>query len=73
MGGKGGLVIIGFGVMWLAYAVGWTGYSLVRGYDIPLSEVWSPVHWYKGTWPPEKIPATQVWPSRASGKAATSG
>ena len=71
MSGKGGLIVVGFGVMWVAYGILWTGYTLVRGYDVPVSEVWSPVNYYKGSWPPPAIPKTQVWPSRSGGANVT--
>ena len=66
--GKGGSILLGFGVAWLAYGIGWTGWVLLRGWDIPLSELWSPVNFYTGKAPEAgSIPATKIWPS---GKAS---
>lgn len=61
---KRGSVVLGMAVLWAAYGVAYTGYVWLRGYDISFLEIWAPVHYYQGNWPPAKIPATQVIPSR---------
>lgn len=69
-----GKVGLAFGVLWLGYAVGFTGYVLVKGYNIPIAQIWSPLNWYDGPWPPAAIDPTQVWPDsakKATGPAVT--
>jgi hypothetical protein len=39
------LVVIGFGIVLGAYAIGIWGYCLVRGYDVPFAGIWG------ATWP----------------------
>jgi hypothetical protein len=66
-----------FGMLGLfaAYGVGSYGYVLLKGWDIPPAQWWSPLNPY--TWPkypdePTKVPATQLFPSGKSASAAAS-
>jgi len=65
------VIFLGFGVAWLGYGLMYTGYVLLKGYDIPVREIWAPVNYYQGSWPPPKMPATQVWPSKPAAKNTT--
>ena len=59
---KPGGIVIAFGILWAAYAIGFTGYVWLRGYDLSFREIVAPVHYYTGDWPPPKAPATKVVP-----------
>jgi hypothetical protein len=61
------MVWLGFGICWAGYAVGLYGYSLVRGYNLSLAQMASPVHWYAGKWPPAEAGNEQILPT--GGKA----
>lgn len=50
---------VGIGLVFIGYGVAFTGYILLKGYDIPLAQIWNPLHYYQGTWPPPAIPADQ--------------
>lgn len=70
------MLTVGMAGLFVAYGVGMYGYVLLKGWDIPVSQWWSPLNPY--TWPkypdePPKIPSTQLWPSgkSASQSAAT--
>jgi len=65
------VIFLGFGVAWVAYGIAYTGWVMIRGYDIPLSEIWAPVNYYQGSWPPPKMSGTQIWPSKSAGKTTT--
>jgi len=57
------MVWIGFGLVWLGYGAGMYGYSLVRGYNLSGRQVFSPVGFYAGKWPPAKAGNEQILPS----------
>src|SRR5215831_13636170 len=57
------MVWLGFGLAWLGYGAGLYGYSLIRGYNLSGKQVFSPVGWYQGKWPPELAGNTQILPS----------
>jgi hypothetical protein len=57
------VVWLGFGIIWAGYATGLYGYSLVRGYNLTLAQMVSPVKWYQGKWPPAEAGNTQILPS----------
>jgi hypothetical protein len=65
------VVWLGFGVLWLGYATGMYGYILVRGYNVPAKQVFSPVGWYTGKWPPQTAGNTQILPSGGQAGAQT--
>lgn len=50
------MIVIGFGVVWVAYVQVVYGYVLLKGYDITWRELANPIHPYQ--WPPrgQKIP-----------------
>jgi hypothetical protein len=55
---------IGMGLGWLGYALGLWGWSLLRGYNVTLGQLMSPLHPYAGTWPPALLPNTQTLPGK---------
>ena len=57
------MVWLGFGLAWLGYTTGLYGYSLVRGYNLTLAQMASPVNWYGGKWPPQPAGNTEIIPS----------
>jgi hypothetical protein len=59
-------------LVWAGYATGLWGYCLVRGYDLTLGDLMSPLHPYSGPWPPPQIPDGQFMPGgKAKAAAAT--
>jgi hypothetical protein len=61
---------IGFGIVWLGYALTSWGYCLVRGYPVSFSTWINPVHPYSGAWPPPgTIPQDEVFPGVTVGSA----
>jgi len=57
------MVWLGFAVIWMGYGTGLYGYSLIRGYNLSAKEVFSPVGWYQGKWPPQPAGNTQILPT----------
>jgi|GEM_PF-5488903 len=45
------MAAIGMGLMWAGYFLGFWGYTLVKGYDIPVGTIAKPGS-YTGSWPP---------------------
>ena len=60
---------VGMLLTWAGYSVSLWGWCLLRGYDVTLGQLMSPVHPYgsgKGQpWPPAPIPDSQVFPGGA--------
>lgn len=58
---------VAFVVLWAGYGLASYGYVLLKGWDIPFSQWWSPLHpweWDQDTAAtPPVIPPTQVNPS----------
>ena len=59
---------IGIGLVWLAYAAGLYGYSLVRGYCNSPGDLLNPLH--PGTWSTVIYTGTGVIPTGCSGGGA---
>jgi hypothetical protein len=68
---KRGSVVVAFGVAWVAYALTFTGWCWVRGYDISFKQIWSPFSYYTGTWPPSTASPTEYFPSGTGGPSPT--
>jgi hypothetical protein len=66
------MLVIGFGLGWLGYGLAFWGYSMVKGYNLSFSDVFSPGSYYKGTWPPALAPDTVLIPNGKAG-ASTAG
>ena len=64
--------------MWGGYSVSLWGWCLLRGYDVTLGQLMSPLHPYgsnKGeTWPPKLIGSDVIWPGgrTAAGPSSSS-
>ena len=60
--------MVGIGMLlgWAGYSLGLFGWTMIRGYDVTLGQLMSPLHPYgSGTgqpWPPAPMPGTQIWP-----------
>ena len=65
------MVWLGFGLAWLGYGTGLYGYSLIRGYNLSAAQVWSPVGWYNGKWPPAAAGNTEILPTGDKAGAQT--
>jgi hypothetical protein len=67
------MVAVFFLGAWAGYDIAVWGYCLLRGYDVNLSELSSPVTKYRWPLPPAKppqIPDTQTWPTPAKVRQA---
>lgn len=51
---------------WIGYATGYWGYSLVKGYNIGLKQIVSPVNYYSGQWPPAQSGNSVIIPDGSS-------
>ena len=56
---------IGMGLGWLGYSLYLWGWCLLRGYDVTIGQLMSPINPYAGKWPPAQIPDTQLFPGAA--------
>lgn len=56
---------------WLGYTTGYWGYSLVKGYNLGLREIVSPVNYYTGQWPPQEAGNAVVIPDGTSESLVT--
>lgn len=53
---------VGIALVFTGYGIMVTGYIWLKGYDVPLAQIWSPFGYYKGAWPPPATPADQLIP-----------
>jgi len=53
------VVVLGMGLLWGSYTVVFWGWTLVKGYDLPLTTIVKPSA-YAGAWPPAQLPDTAV-------------
>jgi hypothetical protein len=65
----GTVILVGMIGLWAGYGLASWGYAaLLKGWDIPLREWFSPLHPYQ--WPksgdPPAIPSTQIFPSSSA-------
>lgn len=67
------MVVLGMGLLWGSYTLSFWGWTLVKGYDLPLTQLVKPAA-YSGKWPPAQLPDTAVLNiSGAASKAAAGG
>jgi len=68
------VLAVGMLVVWSGYSVGLWGWCLLRGYNVTLGQLMSPVHPYgsaKGqAWPPPLISSGSIFPSSSSAAGA---
>lgn len=67
------MLAIGFAIALAGYAVGFKGFSLLQGWDLPFTQMINPLHWYQGPWPPPHIPDTQVLATKGGPAPAKKG
>ena len=48
------MIALAFGLLWVGYGIGLTGFVWVRGYNLSGSQIFSPTGYYTGDWPPQK-------------------
>lgn len=62
------MIAIGVFLAWAAYGLGLWGVSLIRGWNLGFTDLWSPARYYAGSWPPQLAGNTVIIPdgSRAS-------
>jgi len=58
-------------IAWAAYASGYYGYSLIKGYNLSFMEIVSPVNYYNGSWPPGTASNTVIFPAGNSSTNAS--
>ena len=63
------------GLVWLGYGLGLYGYSLIKGYDLSAGQVFSPVSYYRGKWPPPLVsdPTVIIPAGRPASSSASKG
>lgn len=62
------MIVLGIGLVWAGYTVGFYGYCLVKGYNVKFSQLVSPTGYYKGNWPPPvNIPGDTIFPNGQTG------
>lgn len=66
------MVVLGMGLLWGSYTVVFWGWSLVKGYDLPLTTIVKPVT-YAGPWPPAQLPDTAVLNIAGAASKAAAG
>lgn len=66
------MIALGFGVLWVGYAVGFTGYCWVKGYNLSFREIVFPTGFYTGQWPPGLVnDPTVLIPTGSQGSAGS--
>lgn len=67
---------VGMLLSWAGYSVSLWGWCLIRGYNVTLGQLMSPLHPYgsgKGqAWPPPLMSANQIFPGKNTGESAPS-
>lgn len=61
------MLAVGMLISWTGYSVSLWGWCLLRGYNVTLGQLMTPLHPYAGKWPPGLIPDTQIFPGGAGG------
>lgn len=67
------MIAIGFALGWVGYSLSFWGYSLVRGYNLSFTDIFSPSKFYSGTWPPTIAPNTTIFPNGSSAPSSSAG
>jgi hypothetical protein len=67
------VIALGFGIIWVGYAVGMTGYCWVKGYDLSFREIVFPTGFYTGAWPPAKVTDPTVLIPTGSASSSSGG
>lgn len=74
------MIAIGVFLAWFSYGLGVWGVSLIKGWNLGFKDIWSPVSYYQGKWPPQVAGNTTIVPdgtknslTTASFQTATSG
>ena len=53
---------VGMLLTWAGWSVSFWGWCLLRGYNVTLGQLMTPLHPYSGPWPPKLIPDSQIFP-----------
>ena len=56
------MIAAGMALVWIGYGFGVWGWSLMKGYDLGPGDIWSPVRFYQGHWPPPPAPPDKIIP-----------
>lgn len=68
------MLAVGMLITWAGYSVSLWGWSLLRGYNVTLGQLMSPLHPYgsgKGqSWPPPLLPPDVIFPGGRSGSGS---
>lgn len=65
------MIAIGVFLVWAAFGLGVWGVALVRGWNLGFSDIWSPVHYYTGSWPPQLAGNTVIIPDGSKASTLT--
>ncbi len=65
---------VGMLLTWAGYSIGLWGWCLIRGYNVTLGQLMSPVHPYGSAkaqaWPPPLMSPNQIFPGKNTGESA---
>ena len=53
---------VGMLLTWGGWSISFWGWCLLRGYNVTLGQLMTPLHPYAGKWPPPLIPDSQIFP-----------
>ena len=65
--------VIGIALIFAGYGIALTGAIWLRGYNLTLTQMWSPTSYFNQQWPPGLIPDGVLLPGAASGAGAHLG
>jgi hypothetical protein len=65
------MIAVGVLLAWTAYGLGVWGVSLLKGWNLGFKDIWSPVAYYNGSWPPQTAGNTVIIPDGSADALTT--
>jgi len=65
------MIAVGVLLAWTAYGLGVWGVALLKGWNLGFKDIWSPVAYYQGSWPPQTAGNTVIIPDGSAASLAT--
>lgn len=65
------MIAIAVFVAWVAYGLGVQGLALIKGWNLGFKQIWSPVSYYQGSWPPQPAGNCSLIPTGTAASAAS--
>lgn len=66
------MIAVAVFVAWAAYGLGIMGLSLIKGWNLGFKDIWSPVSFYSGKWPPALAGDCSIIPTGTAASLASS-